>query len=130
MKKVFVATLILFVAVLSQGFVSVDNSTEDFKRMKLKNFVGEWHYEAPNAPYGYEKGVFKFTKVKKELLGTVSIGQYETDLQAISVEDNVMKFYIMMEGTQVDVELTFDKKKFNGFARTYQGDQPLLGEKQ
>lgn len=130
MKKVFVATLVLFVAVLSQGFLSVDGSKDEFKRTKLKKFVGEWKYEAPYAPYGYQEGVFKFTKVKKELQGTVSLGSYETELQGIEADQNVLKFYVTVEGSQVDMELTFDKKTFSGVAHSMQGDIPLTGTKQ
>ena len=122
--------MVLLVAFLSVGFNDTTAESELFARKKLKQFVGEWKYEAPYAPYGYQEGVFKFTKVKKELLGTVSLGTYETELEGLTVDKNVLKFYVTVEGTQVDMELTFDKKTFSGVARSMQGDIPLTGTKQ
>ena len=122
--------MVLLVAFLSVGFNGTTAESELVARKKLKQFVGEWKYEAPYAPYGYQEGLFKFTKVKKELLGTVSLGTYETELEGLSVDKNVLKFYVTVEGTQVDMELTFDKKTFSGVARSMQGDIPLTGTKQ
>jgi hypothetical protein len=109
-------------------FVSMSFSADEFA-FGVKKFVGDWEYEAPNAPYGYQNGLISLTKEKKALKGTISIGSYSSDLDEIVTKKNKLNGVVIVEGERVELELNFDKDTFEGMAKSSQGNIPMTGKR-
>jgi len=95
----------------------------------VKKFVGDWEYEAPNAPYGYQNGLISLTKEKRALKGSITIGSYTSDLDEIDTKKNKLTGVVNVEGERVQLELNFDKNTFEGTAMSSQGNIPMTGKR-
>src|SRR6056300_436347 len=115
-------------AVVMLLFVSMSFNVDEFA-FGVKKFVGDWEYEAPNAPYGYQNGLISLTKEKKVLKGTISIGSYTSDLDEIQTKKNKLNGVVIVEGERVELELNFDKDTFEGVASSLQGNIPMTGKR-
>ena len=115
-------------AVVTLLFLSTSFSADE-AAFGVKKFVGIWEFEAPNAPYGYQNGVINLTKEKRILKGTVGIGSYSSDLDAIETEKNKLTGVVIVEGERVQLELNFDKNSFEGMAKSSQGNIPMTGKR-
>ena len=120
--------IIASAAVFMLLFVSMSFSADEFA-FGVKKFVGDWEYEAPNAPYGYQNGLISLTKEKKALKGTISIGSYSSDLDEIVTKKNKLNGVVIVEGERVELELNFDKDTFEGMAKSSQGNIPMTGKR-
>jgi len=120
--------IIASAAVVMLLFVSMSFSADEFA-FGVKKFVGDWEYEAPNAPYGYQNGLISLTKEKKALKGTISIGSYSSDLDEIVTKKNKLNGVVIVEGERVELELNFDKDTFEGMAKSSQGNIPMTGKR-
>jgi hypothetical protein len=120
--------IIASAAVVMLLFVSMSFSADEFA-FGVKKFVGDWEYEAPNAPYGYQNGLISLTKEKKALKGTISIGSYSSDLDEIVTKKNKLNGVVIVEGERVELELNFDKDTFEGIAKSSQGNIPMTGKR-
>ena len=120
--------IIASAAVVMLLFVSMSFSADEFA-FGVKKFVGDWEYEAPNAPYGYQNGIISLTKEKKALKGTISIGSYSSDLDEIVTKKNKLNGVVIVEGERVELELNFDKDTFEGMAKSSQGNIPMTGKR-
>lgn len=66
MKKMLVfACIAAFVAISTNAGVDQD----------YKGLVGDWKFEVPSAPYGYEKGMLSFFEKDNKLEGKVEFGE-------------------------------------------------------
>jgi len=120
--------IIASAAIVMLLFVSMSFSPDEFA-FGVKKFIGDWEYEAPNAPYGYQNGIIHLTKVKKSLNGTISIGSYSSDLDEIETKKNKLTGVVIVEGQRVQLELNFDKDTFEGMAMSSQGNIAMTGKR-
>ena len=121
MKKL----LFMFSAVLLLTVMSGFESTESLA--KFKKFVGSWEYQAPQAPYEYQKGVMNFTKEGKELKGNVEVMGSSIPLNDIQTEKRHLSGYFYVQGEKGVISLDFEKNIFKGTASYSQGSLELLG---
>ena len=111
---------VLLLAVIS-GFESADSSA------KIKRFVGSWEYQAPKAPYEYQKGVMNFVKEGKELKGNVEVMGSSIPLNDIQTKKKNLSGYFYVQGEKVVISLDFEKDSFTGTASYSQGSLELQG---
>lgn len=123
MKKSIFLSASLVVAFIIMGF-SVKEL--DFG---VRKFVGDWEFQAPNAPYGYQNGVISLEKEKKELKGKVTIGSYDVELRDIETKKSQLSGYVSVEGESVQLKLNFERNSFEGVAISSQGDIPMTGKR-
>ena len=128
LTQIIMNRIIAAAAIVMLLFVSMSFSADEFA-FGVKKFVGDWEYEAPNAPYGYQNGLISLTKEKKALKGTISIGSYTSDLDEIQTKKNKLTGVVNVEGERVQLELNFDKNSFQGVASSSQGDIPMTGKR-
>ena len=96
---------------------------------RIKNFVGVWEYEVPNAPYGYQNGVLTLTKEKRTLKGSIGVGSYSSELEEIETKKNELNCFVRVEGEKVQLKLVFDKNSFEGKALSSQGSMDMTGKR-
>jgi hypothetical protein len=95
-----------------------------------KTVVGEWKYEVPTAPYGYEKGVVVITEKDGELAGEVKLdGGYKLELKKVTFTDNTLKFGLYVDYEYVSVTSTIEDKKMSGLVSSSEGTMKLTAEK-
>ncbi|WP_319480454.1 hypothetical protein [uncultured Draconibacterium sp.] len=121
MKKLI---LIIFVFALTANFV---NATE---RPSNKDIVGEWKYDAPNAPYGYNVGNFVFEEQEGNLKGYVKFeGNNKVDLQNITYKDDVLKFGLYVDYDYVSLKINVEGEEMKGIVNTPEGEMPITAKK-
>lgn len=109
--------------VVMSGFESAETSA------KIKRFVGSWEYQAPKAPYEYQKGVMHFIKEGKELKGNVEVMGNSIPLNDIQTNKKHLSGYFHVQGEKVVISLDFEKESFTGTASYSQGSLELIGSK-
>ena len=121
MKNVF---LLLFVTVLFAGAnnAAIIQSSDEI--------LGEWKYESPNAPYGYEKGSIIISEKEGELAGEIKFADgYKMSLKNVSYEDGVFKCSITIDYNDIAIKATFEGDKMKGTADSPEGALPFTAEK-
>ena len=121
MKKLFF--IILLSAIITgtiQAAVSEGN----------KDVVGEWKYEVPTAPYGYEKGVLAITEKDGKLAGEAKFSDgYKIELKNVTYTGNEFKCGLYIDYDYISVTAKIDGKKMSGTVKTPNGDMKLTAEK-
>lgn len=121
MKKFLVLTLL--VAVIAGAF-NVAVAAEK------KAVVGEWKYEVPSAPYGYEAGTLVFTEKEGKLAGHVKFADgYKIDLKNITFAEGVLKCGVYVDYEYISIKAKVEGKKLTGTADTPEGELKLTAEK-
>ena len=122
MKKFFVFTLLFaaFIAITSNAAVLSDNN----------DVVGEWKYEVPNAPYGYQKGIVSISEKENELSGEVKFPDgYKVKLKEISYEGNTLKMGLYIDYEYITVKAGVEEETMTGTVRTSDGNIKFTAEK-
>ena len=119
MKK----NLFLFLFLLSiVSVVSAQNS-------KVKNNpVGKWQFEAPLAPEGFTSGTVEvgLTEAKYSAAMVFTASDYKLPGEQVKFDNDILKFVIYIEGTDITVTLKFDSEsKMSGKAVYSEGEVPL-----
>ena len=118
---------LLLIAVL---FVSIAGYLQASASQSNKNVIGEWNYEVPTAPYGYEKGVLTITEKEGQLTGQVKFADgYKIDLKNLSYADNVFKCGLYIDYDYISITASIEGKKMSGTVKTPDGDMKLTAEK-
>ena len=121
MKKVVI--LSLFVAMFA-GVVNAAVSQSN------KEIVGDWKYEAPAAPYGYEKGTLVITEKDGKLAGQVKFEDgYKIELKNVTFVDGVFKCGLYVDYEYVSVKAKIDGDKMKGSVDTPDGEMPITATK-
>ncbi len=95
-----------------------------------KKIVGEWKYEAPAAPYGYEKGVLIIAEKEGKLTGQVKFEDgYKIDLKKITFADGVFKCGLYVDYEYISVKAKVEGKKMKGAVSTPDGELPISASK-
>jgi len=121
MKKFLILTFIAaLVTVSSNALVATGN----------KDVAGEWKYEVPTAPYGYEKGVLNFSEKENELAGEVKFNDgYKISLKDVSYKGDTVKFGLYIDYQYIGVTATVEEGKMTGFVDSPEGKMKLTAEK-
>lgn len=121
MKKLIMLTFLL-------AFVA--GSFNASAKVKIKHVVGEWKYDAPTAPYGFEKGTLAFSDKDGELTGNLILQDGSSlKLESVKLEKDVLTFSIYVEGAYVNGSLTIDKESMSGVVSSPDGNIKLTAQK-
>ncbi len=121
MKKVVILTLLV---AMFAGVVNAAVSQSN------KGIVGEWKYEAPAAPYGYEKGSLIITEKDGKLAGQVKFEDgYKIELKNITFAEGVFKCGLYVDYEYVSIKAKVDGKKMKGAVDTPEGELPISATK-
>ncbi len=95
-----------------------------------KNFVGEWKFNIPHAPNGYQQGTISIVENKGNLNGEIMFSDGEKiKMEEMSVTNGVLKFQIYVESGYVNGKATIENDKFKGTANTPEGNIPFEAAK-
>jgi hypothetical protein len=121
MKKLLIVALF---------FATISGSLQAAVSQKNKDVVGEWKYEVPTAPYGYEKGVLVITEKEGQLAGEVKFADgYKIELKNLNSAGNVFKCGLYIDYDYISITANIEGKKMNGTVKTPEGDMKLTAEK-
>lgn len=99
-------------------------------KVKKKDVVGDWKYEVPTAPYGFEKGTLSFSLVDDELAGNlVLLDGSSMKLEGVKLEKDVLAFSVYVQGGYVMVSTTIDGDSLSGVVSSPDGDMKLTAQK-
>jgi len=122
MKKLIILTFLL--ALVAGSF------NASAKKVRAKDLVGEWKYEAPSAPYGYEKGTLAFSEEDKQLVGSLNFTDgSKVKLESIKFENDVLTFSAYVAGGYVNVNLKLEEEVLKGVVNTPDGDMQMTATK-
>lgn len=123
MKKLMILTF-LFVIVLGSVNVAVSQTSKDL--------VGNWKYEVPSAPYGYEKGTLVFAEKEGKLVGEVKFADgYKIDMKDVAYEEGGgVKCGLYVDYEYVSVKAKIEGTKMTGTVNTPDGEMKLTAEKE
>ena len=94
--------------------------------------AGKWKFTAPDAPYGYDKGIIEISKDGDELKATISFTgmDYRFDLEKVKYEEGRISFNLFLDGEDILVWLTFSEEdKIAGKAIYSQGEIQLFANR-
>lgn len=94
------------------------------------DLVGEWKYEVPTAPYGYEKGVLVLSEKEGKLAGEVKFEDgYKIELKNITYADGVLKCGLYVDYEYVSINAKIEGKKLTGAVNSPEGDMKITASK-
>jgi hypothetical protein len=122
MKKLMFFTFLLAVVFVSVNAATTQGNTD---------LVGTWKYEAPSAPYGYEKGTLVFTEKEGKLAGEVKFADgYKIDMKEVTFEAGLVKCGLYVDYEYISVKAKIEGTKLTGTVNTPDGELKLSAEKQ
>lgn len=114
----------LFMAAIFSGWHS--SATEAGN----KEIIGEWKYEVPTAPYGYEKGVMVLAEKEGKLTGEVKLADgYKIELKNVEFSGGVLKCGLYVDYEYITVTSKVEGKKMTGTVKTPDGELKLTADK-
>lgn len=95
-----------------------------------KDVLGEWKFESPNAPYGYNKGSILISEREGILAGEIKFADgTKIETKDLKFEENVLKFNISVEYNNIPIKATVEGNKMKGTASTPEGNLPFEAQK-
>jgi hypothetical protein len=121
MKKFLVVAFLL--AIVSGNVIaSVTPANNDV--------VGEWKYEVPMAPYGYESGTIVLSEKEGKLVGEVKLNDgYKIDLKNVTYADGVLKCGLYVDYEYVSIKAKIEGKTLTGAVDTPEGEMKMTAKK-
>ena len=121
MKKLMILALVVLAVI---GSVNVSLAADN------KDVIGNWKYEVPSAPYGYEKGTLVFTEKEGKLVGEVKFADgYKIDMKNVTFENGELKCGLYVDYEYVSVKAKIEGSKMTGATNTPEGEMKLTAEK-
>ena len=121
MKKLIILTFLLAV---------VAGSFNASAKAHPKDIIGEWKYEVPSAPYGYEAGILAFSEKEGKLAGALKLNDgSEINLQDVNLENDVLTFGVYIEGGYVTINTKIDGETLDGTVTTPDGEMKMTAKK-
>jgi len=110
--------------VLLAGISSEVNATD-------KRMTGVWQFEAPSAPYGYQKGTITIEEKENKLTGEVKFSDgYKIELKDIVIKGDSLTFGLYVDYTYISVQTMVDAKNvMTGTAQTPEGPVKVTAKK-
>ena len=94
-----------------------------------KEIVGEWKYEVPTAPYGYEKGTMTFTEKDGKLAGEVKFADgYKIELKNVTYEEGTLRCGLYVDYNYVSIKAKVEGEKMTGEVGSPEGEMKLSAE--
>lgn len=95
-----------------------------------QNVVGEWKYEVPTAPYGYQKGMITIAQNNGTLTGVVKFESgNKVQLKTATVEGDILKLGLYVESEYVSLAAKTTGNKMEGTVDSSQGKMAFKAEK-
>lgn len=111
-------------------FALISGSANALPDKTNKDVVGEWKYEVPAAPYGYEKGTLTFTEKDGKLAGEVKFADgYKIDLKNVTYEEGTLKCSLHVDYELVSIKAKVEGAKITGAVSSSEGEMKLSAEK-
>lgn len=121
MKKLLVFA---FLVALVAGTVNAAVATGN------KDVIGEWKYEVPTAPYGYEAGTLVIDEKEGKLAGHVKFADgYKIDLKNLTYAEGVFKCGLYVDYEYVSIKAKIKGKEMAGAVDTPEGEMKLTAKK-
>lgn len=121
MKKLFVVAFLF--AIISGTFCA--NAAQSNNQL-----VGEWKYEVPTAPVGYEKGTLIINEKEGKLAGEVKFADgYKIELKNITYAEGVFKCGLYVDYEYISIKAKIDGKKMTGGVDSPEGEMKITAEK-
>ena len=98
-----------------------------------KDPAGDWKFEAPYAPEGYNTGKITvgFAEKKYTAVITMTGSDYKINGENVKFENDSLTFLVYIEGETVGVKMKMeDAVKMTGSATSSEGNIPLTATKQ
>lgn len=121
MKKLL--TVLMLALLANTAFqVTAAPANEDIK--------GEWKFESPHAPYGYDKGSIVILEKEGVLTGEIKFADgSKVELKDVKFEEKVLKFGINVDYNYIPIKAAIEGNKMKGTASTPDGDLPFEAER-
>ncbi|SHE95210.1 hypothetical protein SAMN05444274_10370 [Mariniphaga anaerophila] len=121
MKKLLLFMMLAFMAT-TISYANNASSHDDV--------LGEWKFESPNAPYGYNSGAIIIKEKDGALAGEIKFSDgTKVELKDILLEEGVLKFGINVEYNYVLVKATIEGNMMKGTANSPDGKLPFEAKK-
>lgn len=96
----------------------------------IEEVKGEWKFNSPNAPYGYDTGSIVISEKEGALAGEIKFADgTKVELKDVKFEENVLKFGINVDYNFIPIKATIEGTKMKGTANTPEGDLPFEATK-
>ena len=120
MRKILLTLTLIFIA--GAGFnVAAQNKNA---------LIGNWEYQVPQAPYGYESGAITFSAEKETLAGVINFKSgYRVRLQQVAMSNDTLRANAYVEGELINLEAKVTKNNMTGVVDTSMGKMNLKAEK-
>lgn len=97
---------------------------------KSKEVTGNWKYEVPSAPAGYDKGTLVFSEKEGKLIGEVKFADgYKIAMKDVVYQEGVVKCSLYIDYEQITVKAKLEGSKLIGTVNTPDGEMKLTAEK-
>ena len=122
MKKLMILAFLFTVAIGSVNATANQGNND---------IVGNWKYEVPSAPVGYDIGVLVIAEKEGKLVGEVKFADgYKIDLKEVTYEAGVVKCGLYVDYEYVSVKAKIEGDKMTGTVNTPEGEMKITAEKQ
>jgi len=120
MRKIF----IVFLFMLSTGaYFSADAQSN-------KSLAGDWEYNVPQAPLGYDTGTVSFIVKENTLSAVVTFHSgYKAEAQNVSLKNDTLRMGVYVESEYVNVLTIVKGNKMEGTVDSSQGKMNFKAEK-
>lgn len=96
---------------------------------RAADIIGTWVYTVSDAPPEHSKGEITISMEGDAYKAQIKTPGGMISLDDLKVDGNKVHFSVMVEGSDVKVELTFDGDKMSGKAESYDGVFVMKGER-
>lgn len=118
----------LLVVIFMIGILPV--SGKSLGTASVKEVIGEWTFEVPSAPYGYEKGTLVISEKESELAGEVKFADgYKIQLKDLTFTDGVFKCGLYVDYEYVKLTAKVKDQKMAGTVQSSEGDMEMAATK-
>lgn len=102
------------------------STVKAFAPSEKKDFLGDWKFENPHAPYGYHQGTFSIQEKEDDLTGNLKFTDgYKVDLKNFVLTDGTLRFSMVVDSYDITITTTVEGDKLKGTALTPDGDLPF-----
>ena len=122
MKKFMILTFLFAIAVTTVTAGKASNN---------QDVVGNWKYEVPSAPVGYDKGTLAISEKEGKLVGEVKFADgYKIDLKDVAYDEGILKCGLYIDYQYISVKTKIEGNKMTGTVNTPDGEMKISAEKE
>ena len=121
MKKLLVFTMFIAIAICG-AYATVSQNN--------KEVIGEWKYEVPTAPYGYQKGVLVINEKEGNLVGEVKFEDgYKVELKNLKYSEGTFQCGLYIDYDYISVKTAIKEKVMIGVVNSPDGELKITAER-